>query len=909
MDTFHLGTKTTWENYLKKSSFTKDINGEIRSHRKEEMVAISNQTREIVASQKALTKKFGAGVNYLGDSIDRGLYRLQKAAEGNKEAIEELRSSFDFNMALVVDQLRLQNRTMLGIIDQMEAINNTLQNPTLTQAREFFRIGCERLVRGLLDKALEAFHESEKKNDTDFMTQLLLGKLYLYGVNEECNVIDLKKAEQHLCKSARYAKAEMKLLPEAGQYAGEALLNAAVSCYAQAQNYGIIFKKKEAGRLIRKSCDLADEASKINPELSAGHYHYAKMSALIGKSEEAASSLKKAINLAEDYCLKVDNDQDFRFVRKKVNTLLLELREETNQEVHIKIRKIEKYLTDWVYMTDEAQKAEAQIRQILQEATAELARNTYFDNRDAIGLLEQAELIFQSLLIHKLSLHNLSAHTGCVNTIAFSPDGSILASGGTDQTIKLWSLRGNKLLDTLEGHIDDVNNLMFSHDGTMLASVDKKGGIKLWDVADGFLIQDLLEPASPVYCIAFSPDDSLFAAGSFVRKAIIWNLNDGFMSRELDGHKSSVDTVIFNNAGNLLATGSPDNTAVLWDLNDCKLLYKFQGCSGLSSCLAFSPDDSMLITGANDGSVRFYQIENGELLETLPGQNGTVSWLSLNATGTTLATINYGKALQLWDAVDRKLLYDLKPFSPGISSVKFSPEGTILAASDYQDRSLKLWNTHNGKLANIIAGNLTSSAFSPNGTILVTGDATGSLKIWGRMVTARSEFENMVELSDKEVVEVTDSQLDLNGYREDTLENGHQSVLLETTTEPNEAPPSYYTLPSNDKTERQTEVLVNRQSENELDYTQEEQEITSDRPIQTENILKNLYTDVNKMDSGKANTEDEQDDWKKSQLDRIDRRIKSKRCQVCGKNLNFITKLMGKKSCHRHYHAPWVVHK
>jgi hypothetical protein len=73
--------------------------------------------------------------------------------------------------------------------------------------------------------------------------------------------------------------------------------------------------------------------------------------------------------------------------------------------------------------------------------------------------------------------------------------------------------------------------------------------------------------------------------------------------------------------------------------------------------------------------------------------------------------------------------------------VRFSPDGLVLAASDYQDRSVKLWNTYDGRLMHVIAGNLTCAEFSQDGATLVTGDETGSLKFWGRMVITRSAFE------------------------------------------------------------------------------------------------------------------------------------------------------------------------
>jgi hypothetical protein len=197
----------------------------------------------------------------------------------------------------------------------------------------------------------------------------------------------------------------------------------------------------------------------------------------------------------------------------------------------------------------------------------------------------------------------------------------------------------------------------------------------------------------------------------------------------------------------LLATGSPDNSAILWDLTKGTILHTFLGCSGLANCVTFNADDRLLITGANDGSVRFYETQTGRLAHNLPERSGSVSWLTVGPDQKILATINHGSAVQLWDISQGRQLHELKPFSSGVTSLRFSPDGTVLAANDYQDRSVKLWNVRDGKLMHVIAGNLTCSAFNPDGTTLVTGDETGSLRFWGRMVMTREAYELQVERS------------------------------------------------------------------------------------------------------------------------------------------------------------------
>jgi len=741
MMNFFIGTRQSWDKYLKESSFFKGLKGEIRRTSQKERVVISEQTQEIVASREALTRKFADGFDSINVTLESGFGRLEEVINGAGGSIDALRASFDYGVALLVEQFQVQNQHMLHLLHQMDAVHATLENPTTTQAREFYRIGCDRLAKGLLDKALEAFEESAKKDDANFMTQLLIGKLYLYGVNEECNVVDLKKAEEHLRAAARFAKAEARLLPEATRYAGEAFLHASIASYAQANEKVIEGNTAAAQQLLQDSFELAKQATQISPQLSESFYHQAKFAALLGDGKTAAESLQRAIELDEAYCLKADSDVDFRFVLSDVNQLFHGLRNKSADEVSQRLEQCEMLLTEWVYQSLEAQNAEGEIRRLLDEARRCLDRNTYFDNRDALAFMHKAEQLFKSLLVHKSVHHSIAAHTSRVNSLAFSADQTLLASGSGDGAIHLWRMPDNELLFTLRGHDEAITHLVFSHNSRLLASVDRKGNVKLWHAAAGALMCDLIPGPNPVHCVAFSPDDTKLAVGGYDRQATVWEVMDGSLLYNLTGHKSSVDAVVFSGNGKWLATGSPDNTAMLWDVNTGRPLQTFFGCSGLSNCLAFHSNDTILICGASDGSVRFYNVSDGKLLHNLPERSSTVSWMALSADSKVLATVHYGKAIQLWDVQNAKLLYNLKPFSPGVTSVRFSPDGLMLAASDYQDRSVKLWNTYDGKLMHVIAGNLTCAEFSPDGALLVTGDETGSLKFWGRMVVTRKAFE------------------------------------------------------------------------------------------------------------------------------------------------------------------------
>ena len=217
----------------------------------------------------------------------------------------------------------------------------------------------------------------------------------------------------------------------------------------------------------------------------------------------------------------------------------------------------------------------------------------------------------------------LSGHSGnYINSISYSPDGKYLASGGNDDTIKIWDVESEQCVKILLVH-SWVNSVCYSPDGRYLASGGQNDTIKIWDVESEQCVKILLGRSS-VTTVCYSPDGRYLASANN-NTVKIWDVENGQCVKTLLGHSYYVESVCFTTDGKHLASGGSNGTIKIWDINSKKCIKTLLGHSSVISSVCFTEDGKYLASGCYDKTIKIWKIESGKCVKTLFGLSKTIS--------------------------------------------------------------------------------------------------------------------------------------------------------------------------------------------------------------------------------------------------------------------------------------------
>jgi len=339
-----------------------------------------------------------------------------------------------------------------------------------------------------------------------------------------------------------------------------------------------------------------------------------------------------------------------------------------------------------------------------------------------------------------------------VNSVAFSPNGKILAVGDDDGDVKLWSTASGKRTATLTQESDGsgVDSVAFSPNGQILAVGDGDGKVGLWSIASGKRTGNLTEINSTassgdidVRSVSFSPNGQALAAGGGDGDVGLWDTASGKRTATLteDSDDAQVYSIAFSPNGQTLAVGDGDGDVGLWSATNAQRTGTLPIGIGVSS-VAFSPNGQTLAVATAGANVGLWNTATGNQTATLSEGSDDVEAdsVAFSPNGQTLAVGDEGGDVGLWDTANGQRTATLSGGS-SVECVAFSPSGQTLAVGDNSsvgilggsDGDVRLWDTGSElRTATMSEGNpVNSVSFSPNGQTLAVGDHGQDVGLWG----------------------------------------------------------------------------------------------------------------------------------------------------------------------------------
>jgi WD40 repeat protein/transcriptional regulator with XRE-family HTH domain len=351
------------------------------------------------------------------------------------------------------------------------------------------------------------------------------------------------------------------------------------------------------------------------------------------------------------------------------------------------------------------------------------------------GKCESGDLILWSLETGE-ELKHWAAHSGWVNTVAFSRDGGELISGGEDGSLIVWDTDTGNEIRQLVGHTGSITSLAVDMNSGALLSGSSDGSLILWDLQTGAILRRFTGHDSPVTTVSVSTEKPLIVSGYADGMVILWDLDSAGIIMNIEGNGFPVEAVVINRDGSWILSTSGFDLRMIDALTGA--VKRTQSWGGMPELLALSPDENTVYI--NRRILIQFDLKNWREQQVFLGSSESVTALTISQD-KPLGLVGYADgSLRLWDLVEQ---LDYQSFDIGMQpdSMAASPDGKYLLLGNMflGDPNLILWDIAESRVVRSYQGfdGLTAPgaiAISPDGQFVAAGGGYLNMPVYNLMV-------------------------------------------------------------------------------------------------------------------------------------------------------------------------------
>jgi WD40 repeat protein/tRNA A-37 threonylcarbamoyl transferase component Bud32 len=322
----------------------------------------------------------------------------------------------------------------------------------------------------------------------------------------------------------------------------------------------------------------------------------------------------------------------------------------------------------------------------------------------------------------------LRGHSGRVNSIRFSTDGSRLVTRAADKTVRVWDTSTGTQLHSFGEPLATVPVSALSPDARRVATgVPESEAVELWDLDAGARVASIGGLGRRIFDTKFSPDGRWYVTiGNRPDYVVrVWDATTGAKVGEVRGHKNNIHAIAFSPDGTRFATGSMDQTIFLYQIGREQPIARMNGHRGWIHDLEFSPDGNRLISASQDHTLRLWDGHTGELIDVLHGHTGEVFSAAYTAEGSRIVSAAGDGTVRMWDVRLIEANGVLRGHTSYVYSVAVHPDGERIASGAW-DGTARLWQATSGRELAVLEHGRTQEivvsavAFQPGGRLLAT---------------------------------------------------------------------------------------------------------------------------------------------------------------------------------------------